>query len=181
MLQHDFQNSIDCICRLLECGDYEKAISYANTLYKKNSVLVHTYISCSSSVVNAVVNEKFSIAQNYGIRCTCQIVIPLPTEIEYDLSIMLSNLLDNAIEACKKTKGMPQIVLTISEKAGYYRVIVKNTITDSVLKHNQNLKTSKSDTSRHGWGIQSVRDIADSHNGSVDIYEKIRCLLLVFY
>lgn len=172
ILQHDFQNQIDCICNLIRDQEYQKAIQYAEDLSEKNGVMVQSYIHCSSSVVNAVINEKISIAQENAIQCTCQIIVPIPECLEYDMSILLANLLDNAIEACQEEQENPRIILTISDVAAYYRINVKNTILQSVLQNNQDLHTQKSDQEHHGWGLKSVREIANTHNGSVDIYEK---------
>lgn len=172
IMQHDFRNQIDCICNLLRDGEYPKALSYAESLSEKNAVMVRSHIRCSSSVVNAVVNEKISIAQENAIQCTCQIIVPVPEYLEYDLSILLANLLDNAIEECRKGQENPKILMTISDVAAYYRINVKNTISQSVLRQNGDLNTQKPDREHHGWGLKSVREIASSHNGSLDIYEK---------
>ena len=85
---------------------------------------------------------------------------------------MLSNLLDNAIEACEKNPSNAQILLTISEEAGYYRIVVRNTIAVSVLKKNQELKTEKANKKLHGWGLRSVTDLVSKRNGLIDFYEK---------
>ena len=45
-------------------------------------------------------------------------------------------------------------------------------LSKSVLQKNSSLKTSKEHPENHGWGLQSVKEIANSHNGSIDIYEK---------
>ena len=51
-------------------------------------------------------------------------------------------------------------------------MIVKNTIEKSILRENIKLKTDKSNKQKHGWGLKSVYDIAEVHQGDVDIYEK---------
>lgn len=172
IFQHDFQNQIECICALIRDKDYQKAIQYAESLSQNSCSLIYPHIHCSSSVINAVVNEKISIAQEYDIKCTCQIVVSVPQYLEYDMSILLANLLDNAIDACRNNQEQSRIVLTISEVAAYYRINVKNTITNSVLQKNKELKTHKYDKEHHGWGLKSVHKIARIHNGDVDIYEK---------
>jgi two-component system sensor histidine kinase AgrC len=171
-LQHDFTNKIDCIHGLMLQGEYTKAITYSETLLGQEGGSIYTFIQCSSSVINAVVNSKFGKAHEYGIKTSCRIVVPIPEYLEFDLSILLSNLLDNAIEACQKNNISSQIILTISEFAGYYRVTVKNTIEHSVLKENRKLETFKANKQKHGWGLKSIQDIADVHQGGVDIYEK---------
>ena len=89
------------------------------------------------------------------------------------ISIILSNLLDNAIEASEKLKDVkPEIILNIFEKSDYYSILIKNRIADSVISVNRQLHTTKADKQHHGYGLKTVRVLADSHNGMVDIYEK---------
>ena len=97
----------------------------------------------------------------------------IPEKYEHDISIILSNLLDNAIEASEKlTDEKPEITLIISEVTGYYSIIVKNRISSSVITENKKLATTKSDKHNHGYGLKSVKVLAEAHNGMVDIYEK---------
>lgn len=51
-------------------------------------------------------------------------------------------------------------------------MIIKNTIEKSILRDNKKLRTDKSNKQKHGWGLKSVYDIAEVHQGDVDIYEK---------
>ncbi len=170
-LQHDFKNKVECVHSLIIQKDYDKAISYSEKLLGESNNISFIYIQSSCSVVNAVVNSKFAKANEHGIKTSCRIVVPLPEYLEYDLSILLSNLLDNAIEACQRNKFGSQIILTISDIAGYYRITVKNTIDKSELKTNKKLKTHKKDKQHHGWGLKSVNDIAEKYDGNIDIYE----------
>ena len=67
---------------------------------------------------------------------------------------------------------MSQIILTIGEQSGYFIVVIKNTIQTSVLEQNYNLKSQKENNKEHGWGLKSVREIVEKHEGIIDIYEK---------
>ncbi|MBO5383315.1 MAG: GHKL domain-containing protein [Ruminococcus sp.] len=172
VLRHDHKSQLNCLRTLIEQNDFEEAKKYLEKFIGSHSNTMMVHIHCSSSVLNAVINEKFSKAEKYGIITTCKILTKIPEYLEYDLSIMLSNLLDNAIEACTKNTVTSHIVLIISEAAGYYRIVVKNTIQDSVLKKNRKLKTNKKNKELHGWGLKSVENITQKHIGSLDIYEK---------
>jgi signal transduction histidine kinase regulating citrate/malate metabolism len=66
----------------------------------------------------------------------------------------------------------PEIILNISKISGHYSIIVKNRISSSVITGNKKLDTTKSDKHNHGYGLKSVKMLAKSHNGMVDIYEK---------
>ncbi len=172
ILRHDFQNKINCINSLLSETDSSEAKKYVERLVENTSISFKAYIKCSSTVINAVVNEKFGIAEQKNIGTSCRIVAPVPEYLEYDISVLLANLLDNAIEACEKNKVQSEIILTITETAGYIRIIVKNTIEKSVLENNEKLESHKNNRHEHGWGLKSVREITEKHKGATDIYEK---------
>ena len=172
ILCHDFRNGIDCLCGMIEQGDCSGALAYAKRFKERKVNTILSQVQCSSTMLNAVVNAKFNDAQSKGIDTSLRLVVQIPHDLEFDLSIMLSNLLDNAIEACEKNPSNAQILLTISEEAGYYRLVVRNTIAASVLKKNQELKTEKANKKLHGWGLRSVTDLVSKRNGLIDFYEK---------
>ncbi|MBE6851639.1 MAG: GHKL domain-containing protein [Ruminococcus sp.] len=172
ILRHDFKNQIECIRSLLLLGDTQKALDYTNTLTERKLGIAEQHVQCSSSVVNAVINAKFNEAQKHRIETSCRMITHVPEHLEFDVSVLLSNLLDNALEACKLQEADTKLTVSFTEKGGYYRLVVQNTIQESVLSKNKMLETSKENRLLHGWGLKSVKDIAASHKGSVDFYEK---------
>lgn len=172
ILRHDHKNQLNCLKMLIKERKLDDAERYLQEFIGNQNYIIKPHIHSSSSVLNAVINEKFSKAEQKKIDPSCRILVPIPKYLEYDLSIMLSNLLDNAIEACVKNFISSQIILLITDVAGYYRVVVKNTIQKSVLEKNKNLETNKDDQEQHGWGLKSVQDITNKYMGTLDIYEK---------
>jgi sensor histidine kinase YesM len=172
ILRHDYNNKIICVHTLLSQNEYSDAKNYVANLLGNSLNEVKSHIQCSSSVINAVVNEKFSIAEKHNIETSCRIVVAIPKYLEYDLSVLLANLLDNAIEACEKNSIPSQIILTITDAAGYYKVVLKNTLQTSVLKENSRLESNKAEKEKHGWGLKSIREITEKYYGTMDIYEK---------
>jgi sensor histidine kinase YesM len=172
ILRHGHKNQLNCLKLLIEQNDSEEAKKYLDQCIGNHINSQQSHIHCASSVLNVIINDKFSKAEELNILTSCKILTKIPEHLEYDLSIIISNMLDNAIEACVKNSIPSQIVLIISETAGYFRVTIKNTIQESVLEKNSELKTDKKNKELHGWGIRSVKDIARKRNGFVDIYEK---------
>ena len=128
MLRHDYKNQLNCLRTLIEENNFDEAKAYLGKIIGSQSDILSSHIHCSNSVLNAVINEKFTAAEKKGIETTCKILITIPEYLEYDLSILLSNLLDNAIEACAKEESPTQIMMLIKKTHGYYRIVVKNTI-----------------------------------------------------
>lgn len=172
MLRHDYKNQLNCLRTLIEENNFDEAKAYLGKIIGSQSDILSSHIHCSNSVLNAVINEKFTAAEKIGIETTCKILITIPEDLEYDMSILLSNLLDNAIEACAKEESPTQIMMMIKKTHGYYRIVVKNTIRESVLQKNRELKSDKENKALHGWGLRSVAEIAERHLGGLDIYEK---------
>jgi sensor histidine kinase YesM len=88
-----------------------------------------------------------------------------------NMSILLSNLLDNAINGCQYSDE-PRIDLEITRKKAYVQIIIKNSIPNSVLLQNPDLNTTKLEKSMHGYGIASIREISSKYDGTVNFREE---------
>ena len=80
------------------------------------------------------------------------------------------NLLDNAIEACRKVpEGKRFIRLENKYQSGKLLLVITNSKT---MEKNENLKTTKKDSYSHGRGILSVQRVADKYNGTAGFTDK---------
>lgn len=170
-MRHDMKNEMQCIRELIATEKYEKALAYTDTIIQKKIDSVQEPVECSSSIISAVLNTKLGEAQKKGIKTFCRILVSVPEKLEFDFSIILFNLIDNAIEYEDERIKEPTIHIAIAEVAGYFRILVKNTIYESVLNQNRRLETHKKDTMNHGWGLKSIQDILEEQNGEIDFYE----------
>ena len=127
-------------------------------------------VNTGSAVVDAVINNKISLCSQTGIKTKCAIDTQFDRANDIDISILLSNLLDNAIAGCDTAN--PQIEIVINLKKSLTYIAVKNSISKSVLTDNPNLETDKPNSSEHGFGIRSVKNIAEKYDGSVDFSEE---------
>ena len=172
-MRHDYVHELAYIQGVLEDKNYIKLEAYIKERLSSEKLKGYNYIFTSNKVIDSVINYKFSIAERKGISVVCTLTAEIPEAFERDISIILSNLLDNAIEASEKLKNAkPEIILNILEKSGYYSILIKNRIAESILSENRKLHTTKADKQHHGYGLKTVRILAESHNGMVDIYEK---------
>lgn len=172
-MRHDYVHELAYIQGVLEDKNYIKLEAYIKEKLSSEKLKGYNYIFTSNKVIDSVINYKFSIAERKGISVVCTLTAEIPEAFERDISIILSNLLDNAIEASEKLKNAkPEIILNIFEKSGYYSILIKNRIAGSIISENKQLHTTKADKQHHGYGLKTVRVLAESHNGMVDIYEK---------
>ena len=132
---------------------------------------VHSYIETGNSLLNHIVNQKLETAREKGILVKAEIEnLSFANMKSMDFSAMLSNLLDNAIEASEKeTDVRPEINVSIFQKRGYEAVCVKNRIGNSVLQKNPGLSSTKDENKAHGMGIPQIRE---KYQGMCDFYEE---------
>ena len=81
---------------------------------------------------------------------------------------MLTNALDNAIEACKE---IPESVIEIDSKETPmgYRINISNPVKTEPQIKNGRIKTSKSDKKNHGFGLENINRTVEKYNGFVKV------------
>lgn len=170
-LKHDMKNHLMVIASYLNTGDHASAAAYISQILDKLNA-VHSYIETGNSLLNHILNEKLEYARTKGISIKAEIGNLSFGKMEsMDFSALLSNLLDNAIEACAKEQE-PMLSVNISRRRGYETILVKNRISRSVLGDNPALSTTKPEQDSHGMGIPRVREITEKYKGMCDFYEE---------
>lgn len=171
-LKHDMKNHFMVLSSYLASEDYEEAKNYSSEILDKLNTM-NSYVETGNSLMNHIVNEKFQLARAQGIQIKAEIEnLSFETMKSIDFSALLTNMMDNAIEASVQEKtGEREIALIVSSRRGYDVVCVKNKISVSVLDRNPKLQTVKTDSVSHGIGIPRMREIVENYNGMFDIYE----------
>lgn len=170
-LRHDIKHYLSATAELITDGKPEKAKSYIESVINEKINPAVVGVNTGSAVIDAVINRRLEVCAEKSIEMKCLIDTQFVSDNDVDVSILLSNLLDNAIEGCSNT-DFPQIELIIKKKKSLTYIRVKNSIAGSVLDENPKLKTSKKDRSAHGYGIRSMNNIAEKYNGSVGFLEE---------
>lgn len=170
--RHDIKHHINLLKELLERRETEDAIQYlkeySESLYANNTNTIFS----DSIIINYIINSKVAIMNQKGIRFYCDICDKIQGVSDVDINIILGNLLENAIEGCQHyDTDAKEIRLSIYKKAGYMIIDVENTYKGS-LEDVKHLKTTKADKKNHGFGILSVKDVAEKYNGNLNIKEK---------
>ena len=90
-----------------------------------------------------------------------------------DISIILSNLLDNAIESSLKQEPVNRFIdIQMFKRMGMNNIIIRNYIGTSVLRNNPQLNTTNKDDTGHGYGIKSIKKLVEKYNGDINITEE---------
>jgi len=163
-LKHDFATHSKIICDLAETENYEDLRKYLNDF--KDRYNVAPLLFCSRGALNAILSNKYKLAESEGIDVQIYFATEGSEEIsDIDLCSVVANLLQNAIEACERLDkdANRHIRLSASGKANCFII----TQTNTSLEPNVGYKTHKSDTKNHGIGLRIIKDIAEKYNGSV--------------
>ncbi len=169
-LRHDMKHYLTTAAGLISDGKPEEAKAYLEQIAEEKINPSSVGVNTGSAVIDAAINSKIALCAERGIKTKCVIDTRFEGASDIDLSILLSNLMENAIEGCDAPE--PLIELDIGRRKSLTYIIVKNGISASVLENNPNLETSKSDKSTHGFGVRSIRSIAEKYDGSVTFREE---------
>jgi sensor histidine kinase YesM len=169
---HDIKNQLSVIQLLLTQGQYKESADIVNQLSDDISVFDNRKI-CAHPVVNAVLVQKSTAALSLGITTKLDVFIQEQTPIEsIDLCSVFSNLIDNAMEACKEINDgsiVKYIEVQSGVKQDYLTIKVKNSKVNRIVKENDRIKTTKSASGSHGIGLSIVERIALKYDGAFTV------------
>lgn len=154
IIRHDMKHYALVMNNMLEEEKYNDLKTMIDEL-SGDRLLGANVIYTSDNSLNAVLNNKLAVCKQNGIEFQVQISCKIPKEIMIDICVIMSNLLDNAIEA-EKQEGNGYIKTNISMRGNMLCINVVNKIMKPVLKNNPRLDTTKKDKDRHGFGLRSV-------------------------
>ena len=125
--------------------------------------------------IDALINTKYATAKEKGIEFILKIFIPEELPIDQcDIGIALGNVLDNAIEATEKSNSsVKKIEIAMGIKKEALILVVKNPMAGSLRKDKDGkLLSTKEDSKKHGYGINSIIRVTRKYNGDVIIEEE---------
>lgn len=85
-----------------------------------------------------------------------------------DLTAMLNNLLDNAVEASEKSQNKSIFVKFFTKNNSMQVIKITNSCNTAPNTQNSDLLTIKKDKNTHGLGLKSVKKIVNKYNGSFE-------------
>lgn len=159
---HEFQRHIGALRNLMEQQEYAAAFDYIQHLEADRSLKIFS-IHSNHPIVDVVLNQKYQLAQEHNIKMQIRINdlsgISIPAN---NLVVLLSNLLDNAIEACQKVSAAKQIDCTILLEQDLF-ISIRNTALPVEIIDNE-IKSTKDNPLEHGYGLPAINLILKQLN-----------------
>ena len=166
-IRHDIRHHFLALRNLVNNQDItglEKYFEELSASYPDRPSIIY----CDNSTVNAFLCYFRDLAAHAGADMTLSIGVPETFPIpEADLCIILGNLLENAVEACKRMKSEQRFIrlkMTMSSPLTMIIIIENSYEGDIHIAPDGNYLSSKT-TGRRGIGISSVLNITEKYNG----------------
>lgn len=167
--RHDWKNHMLLLQEMLENEEYEKAESYFRDLTVATSKPIYK-IATGNELVDMILSTKMNGLEENEITLQCKGAL---SEFNFmkqvDCCILLSNLIDNAIEANEKVDGTRYILLEAKKTEQLFYLEIKNPMEGTLQQEDYRIVTTKEEKDVHGIGLQNVYDIIKKYNGEYHI------------
>ena len=154
---HDYRNQLQTINDLLTSGKSDAALEYIQQLQGMQTTRIFS-VNSHHAIIDAILNHKYQIAQEQGIDVQVHVNdlsgVNLGTDI---LVVLLTNLLDNAIEACVRLQHNRIIQCRIIATDCIY-LSIRNTSCPVILIDNY-IQSTKEPRQDHGYGLPRIQYI----------------------
>lgn len=167
-LLHDHKHDFLLLKQLACDGQYNELVEALNQRLLSIGQTKKKYYTGNASVDFVLgMKEARAVCENIDFQVECTTLREVPAS--YDLCILLSNLLDNALEACKKMgEKRSYIKVKLGSQGQMIWVHIFNSCNKMPVVKGGKFITSKTDKSIHGYGLMSVRQIVERYHGSID-------------
>lgn len=171
LLRHDLKRYFVTYRQLLQEGKYDIVEQDIDKILGERLNMMY-FAYTDNTILNTVICDKAAQCSIKNIKIEVKVNVNQEmASIEY--GVMLSNLLDNAIEAEEQEKEENRYIrLNIGMEQEMLHLVVSNYISESVLKNNALLETSKNNKQLHGIGLKGVKEFVQYKEGEIEVFEE---------
>jgi sensor histidine kinase regulating citrate/malate metabolism len=156
---HEFKHHLDVLNSFAKKGDCDK-INENLASFKLDDNIGKRF-NTGNEIIDMVLNAKTKVIAKENINFSIDVSLNENFAISNnDLCSLLSNLIDNSIEACVKC-SVRKIKLYIINKGNFTVITITNTSIENPTL--SGFATNK--TGNHGWGMSIINDIVKKYDG----------------
>lgn len=168
-MRHDWKHHLITMERYIKNEEYADLNAYFDTL-KPEIATPAEIVNSGNDTIDAILNYKLEEAKradvslHYRVKCN--------DEREFDdttLTIVLANLLDNAIEAAAKNEKEKDVSLFVTTEKDVLMLKIKNKYEGELKPVKDTFLTTKSPAEEHGKGLKSVINAVEKNGGVIDV------------
>ncbi len=168
--RHNLKNYCIGLRVCIEHDEKEKALDMLDNILVQGEPTKEAIVDTGNTLIDTLINYKCGVAKKYGINIGVDILVPeiIPKVECGDLSIILGNLIDNAIEAANECTDNKKIDISIGIRRGELVIDICNTYAKEPRTDKQgNFVSAKKDYENHGFGIKSVKKAVEKYDGNI--------------
>lgn len=181
-MRHDLKQQLILMRNQLVHKEYEEMEKLVDSMIGRAFSLARTKYDTGNLALEAQLNELETVAEEKGIVTYVDIDVPGKMRFrDEDLSVLIGNAIDNAVEALERVEGRnKRIWANICYYKGMLQICFKNDCVD--LGEGRNRISSKKGK-HHGIGLLSISRIVRKYKGSMrtGIKEGLFCLEITLY
>ena len=169
-VKHDLRHNLRTFRTLVDTGNIQDIRNYLNQYEKQPALQTAPFIYCNNLTADAVI--QYYVQRTRSTQISFHVALSLPKDFpfpDFELCIILSNLLENAVEACSRQNEQERRSICLRGKYTneQFHLIVYNSYSGKLNKKHDRFLSSK--RNEYGIGISSVKKIIKSHSGICSI------------
>jgi hypothetical protein len=166
--RHDFNNMMTCLMVILESGDTKQAMEYIET-FKGITLVKNKQFDTGNYIVDALLNTKSQEAAKHDVTILFNGFIPTMRIATFDLCVVITNALDNAIEACSELQGRKSININSKIENNSWFIFIDNPVAQPVRILRNMIATTKKDKAIHGFGLRNIERVVQKYSGNMSL------------
>ena len=163
-LRHDLRNHLALLDNYINKRDFENASSYLNQI-EANLTSSKEFCHTKNIEIDSILNYLLNQAEQLHCEICTKIDVPRQRFMsDFDLNILLSNLLENALEALEKVEERILKIYIKYDKNILY-ISVYNSFDGKAKQKDGLFQTLKPDKELHGYGLMNIQKTVEKYNG----------------
>lgn len=170
-IKHNMKNNLISILSYAKHQKTEKIIEFVNEILGNEAFNTISICNTGNIVIDSLINYWCEEAKKNNILFITDINVPIQMKFKgADISLILGNILENAVEAAEKTRNNRYIHLRMKFDRGNLIINLENTYDGKLIKDKtKRLMTTKKDFNNHGIGLGSVYRTVKKYSGMLFI------------
>lgn len=180
-VRHSMRNHLLSILAYAEKGECGELIKFVEDIIEDGKLKKSDTVNTGNIVTDSLIGYWKRTAENEGIEFDPELSIPVEMPFRgADISLIMGNLLENAVEGARGAEGRRYIRLSMKYDKNNLLVTVENSYKGKLTKgKDRELRTTKEDASNHGIGLPSVRRVAGKYHGTVSVDDTVAWRFLI--
>lgn len=168
-IRHDMRNHIYAIKTYADKHSWIQLQEYIDKLDGEITA-GRQMLDTGNTFIDSMLNFKLNEAERKNITIQKDLCVSNDIKIDsYDLTVVLGNLLDNAIEAVQSEMIINKwIAISIRESKGILKLSIKNPY-NGLIKKQKNTFLSIKREGHHGYGLSNVEKVVQKYGGTFAI------------